>query len=1146
MDFAVLTKVRSGLMAGAVALAVGVSGAWAQTAPTQTAAVADTSGNELETVVVTSTRLQNAGFDAPTPTQVLNADTLQQVAQPNIFDAVIQLPALQGSTGTTYETGSTSTGLQGLSTLSLRGFSPLRTLTLFDGERIVGSNINQTVDVSLLPQMLIQRVDVVTGGASASWGSDAIAGVVNFITDKKFNGFKADVSYGETTYGDNSTTTAKFAAGTPFAGGNGHFEISGEYMKDDGVMNEGNPQSHVGCGSLDGRTWDTCAGELTQSNVAALAPGAPYSIWAPVVQGVASTLGGLVENGPLAGLAFSPSGSPYQFQYASGGVVSAQALASKALSSYAFTSATDAGGVVGTNGGYCLNSTCISTPSQPGDLTQILQPSTLVSPLTRDTTYARLSYDITPTTEVFATFNFGNSISITEPAGAAGIAEVSIPCNSAYLPAPYATTVSAGGVVTPGLCQTDYAPGSVGLGLNPTGVGSNAGANAASYPFGAMPIGMGLTTGAYQSVQIDRQQRRFVLGGDGAFDLFGKNVTWDSYVEWGGNVSALNIYSMPLKPNIAAASLATINPATGKIQCGIIANQNSAGPVNMTGGPVSVNGLTVQPGQNEPLPGSQTTALTGCVPYDVLTAPGNNSTAALQYIMPLIGPYDNQTQVQEAGGLNFNVKPVTLWAGDISTAFGVDYRLENYHAYADPYGNGSNCQGQGNAGCAPVFSAISTVPYSSAYPYPYAFSPVQVSLGSSAWNAGNYHIGNGQYTVDEIYLETGIPLYKIPGWGSLDADLAGRFEHYNTAGGFYTWKMGLVWETPLSGVRLRALTSADLRAPNLSEAFAPVTTVNSGSTNPFNGAAINFAAVSAGNPALLPETSKTQEIGVVFQPDYIRGLHASVDWYRISLSNIIGATNTTQGIINNCYAGATQYCAQSYITTTTGVNINNAACTVAAGCTVTAVVVPLGNLASATTDGIDMELSYQWNLRSWGVPGSFGIHGLATHVYGFTQCSPSNTPVCTDYAGANGFFSTSTTYSAVGGTIPTWKMVWTEQYGDSWGSVFLSERWFNAGYFSNDALVCASNCPVETQAQANAYPTINYNHMPGALYWDAGATMNVWGSKAEIYAKVNNIANLAPPPSGSDPVGAPQNGGWNGTLYDVVGRMYYLGFRLHL
>jgi outer membrane receptor protein involved in Fe transport len=1101
------SNARSYLLIGAVALALGSGAASAQTATVaQTAAAGSDTGNELETVVVTSTRLQNAGFDAPTPTQVLNADALAQVAQPNIFDAVVQLPALQGSTGTTYETGSTSTGLQGLSTLSLRGFSPLRTLTLFDGERVVGSNINQTVDVSLLPQMLIQRVDVVTGGASASWGSDAVAGVVNFITDKKFNGLKSDVSYGMSQYGDNSTETAKFAAGTPFADGKGHIEIAGEYTKDDGVINEGNPVSHVGCQSIDGRTWDTCSSSPEYSNAATPA-GSSAVVWAPIVQGNSSSLYGLVINGPLAGTAFSAGGTPYQFNYASGGAPTAATLASKAIA---------AGAVAGSGGGICvLTSGCISTGAQPGDLTNQLQPSTLVSPITRDTTYVRLSYDITPTSEVFATFNYGHAITVTNPAGAAGIANVEVPCNYAFLSASMQAA-----------CEAGYGPaGSGGAGPGGAGIANNANA---SYPEGGMPVGIGLTTGAYQSVNIDRAQRRFVLGGDGAFELFDRNWTWDTYAEYGGSTATVNIYNMPLKPNITAAVDSTVQ--NGKIQCGTVATQNSVGPVNPVNGQVGA------------APGSQTVALPGCVPYDIFALPAQNSTAALQYIMPAVGPWDYTNQVQEAFGLNFNVKPVKLWAGDLSTAFGADYRLENYHAYADPYGNGSNLQANGTS---TIFSSLPADPYDALYPYPSAFTPAQVSVGSSAWNAGNYHDGNGQYTVEEAYLETGIPLYKIPGWGSLDADVGGRFEHYNTSGVFYTWKLGLVWETPLPGVRIRTLESQDLRAPNLSEAFAPTTAVNSSATNPFTGSVFNFGSLSTGNPALLPESSKTQEFGVVFQPDYLRGFHASADWYRIAVSNIIGSTNSATGIINNCGAGLTQYCAQSYIATATGQNINTAACQTNPACTISTISVPLGNLASTVTDGIDFELAYQWNMMKWGVPGSFGVRALATHVYGFITCPNQAGTVCTDYAGANGYFSTSTSYSAAGGTIPTWKLDVSEQYADSWGSLYLAQRWVNAGTFSNNFVTCQiGSCPAENATQYAEYPTINYNHMPGAIYWDAGVTINLWGSKAEFYGKVNNIANLAPPPSGSFP--GLQAGGVNNQLYDVIGRMYYAGFRIHL
>src|ERR1700722_698709 len=243
MDFVALKKTRAYFIGGAavVALSTGAGTVCAQTA--------DTTG-ELETVVVSSTRLQNAGFDAPPPTQGLSSEDLAKSAQPNIFDAVIELPALQGSRGQTYEVGSTSTGLQGLSSFSLRGFSPLRTLTLVDGERIIGANDSGVVDISLMPQSLIQRVDVVTGGASASWGSDAVAGVVNIVTDKKFEGFKVDASYGLSQYDDNKSSTVKLAAGTSFAGGRGHIEGSLEYGNDQGIVGVGGPINKLGCNGL--------------------------------------------------------------------------------------------------------------------------------------------------------------------------------------------------------------------------------------------------------------------------------------------------------------------------------------------------------------------------------------------------------------------------------------------------------------------------------------------------------------------------------------------------------------------------------------------------------------------------------------------------------------------------------------------------------------------------------------------------------------------------------------------------------------------------------------------------------------------------------------------------------------------------------
>ncbi len=132
----------------------------------------------------------------PTPTSMISAEDIQLDAAPNVFDTIAELPVLQGSTGRRTFVNSTSSGATGLSSFSLRNLGTIRTLTLLDGQRVTPANVTGVVDVSQFPQLLVKRVDVVTGGASASYGSDAIGGVVNFITDKEFVGLKTNVEAG--------------------------------------------------------------------------------------------------------------------------------------------------------------------------------------------------------------------------------------------------------------------------------------------------------------------------------------------------------------------------------------------------------------------------------------------------------------------------------------------------------------------------------------------------------------------------------------------------------------------------------------------------------------------------------------------------------------------------------------------------------------------------------------------------------------------------------------------------------------------------------------------------------------------------------------------------------------------------------------
>ncbi|RYF02822.1 MAG: TonB-dependent receptor, partial [Oxalobacteraceae bacterium] len=128
------------------------------TAPEAMPAAAEPASTSV--VRISGSRIAARGFSQPTPTTSLSAADLEKAAKPNLFNTLTELPALQGSTGRTTSTNSTSSGIQGLSSLSLRGLGTIRTLTLLDGQRVVGANVTGVTDVSQFPQLLVKRVDV--------------------------------------------------------------------------------------------------------------------------------------------------------------------------------------------------------------------------------------------------------------------------------------------------------------------------------------------------------------------------------------------------------------------------------------------------------------------------------------------------------------------------------------------------------------------------------------------------------------------------------------------------------------------------------------------------------------------------------------------------------------------------------------------------------------------------------------------------------------------------------------------------------------------------------------------------------------------------------------------------------------------------
>lgn len=214
---------------------LGVAGAAALVSGAAAAAPADTAPTQMvEEITVTSSRLQaSGGFDAPTPTTTIGTEDIIARGLPNIADYLNELPAFLG-TGTPTSRSFFTSSL-GLNTLDLRGLGNNRTLVLVNGRRHVPTTAEGAVDINTIPMAIIQRVEVVTGGASAAWGSDAIAGVVNILLDDQFDGLRTSTQYGSSTRGDAESTHASIAYGADIADGAGHMVIAAEYQKSNGI-----------------------------------------------------------------------------------------------------------------------------------------------------------------------------------------------------------------------------------------------------------------------------------------------------------------------------------------------------------------------------------------------------------------------------------------------------------------------------------------------------------------------------------------------------------------------------------------------------------------------------------------------------------------------------------------------------------------------------------------------------------------------------------------------------------------------------------------------------------------------------------------------------------------------------------------------
>lgn len=562
----------------------------------------------------------------------------------------------------------------------------------------------------------------------------------------------------------------------------------------------------------------------------------------------------------------------------------------------------------------------------------------------------------------------------------------------------------------------------------------------------------------------DRNVTRTLIGADGTFHMFDTNWKWDAHLSYGYNRGFSEAKNTVAVGQYAKA-IDVVRSPTGSIVCR----------------------------------STLTTPNDGCVPYN-LFGTGVNSQAAINYVTSLPGKdginttrggidtehfFHNHT-IQAVYGFNVSGAPFQGWAGPISIATGYEHRRESLGAEADP------------GEVAQSWFITSGTPY------------------------------NGQYSIDEGYLETDIPLAVDSPWAkSLDFDAAGRITDYSTFGMIQTWKLGLNYTPPdlggvLDGFRFRGTYSNDVREPTLVDYYSAPVSQNNTVADPFHGnQTAAFFGFTQGNPNLKPESAITYGLGLVYQPSYIPGFSASFDYYNISIAHAI-TSYSAQQILNLCYQGQATACAgvQTVGTASNGLPIYQITSS------------PL-NFASEKATGFDVAAAYHTSLdafvEGWKGDISFGMN--VTHAMSDVQNPGAPGVASIDIAGMN---STS--------APPHWKYQMTFGYTLDQISMGVTLRGISEGKYNSNWITCTTGCPVST---ANNITT-NWNTLPSAWYVDLSTSYAVTPS-VDAYFNVKNLFNVNPPVF----YAGPNNNSWQ-TIpaplfnYDILGRVYRVGVRFNM
>lgn len=915
-------RLLMGTIIGGSVLAIAGSVA-AQTTPASAPPQDDST--EIDEVVVTGSRIRRDPTTAPTPLIQVSREQLDRTGQASLIEYLATIPALSNSQ-VPADTTAGVLNAGGLSLPNLRSLGTGRTLTLVDGRRHVGSQGGTlAVDTDTIPRLLIENIEIITGGASSVYGADAVSGVLNFILKKDFEGLEIDSRAAQVNQDGQMQYRIGALAGANLLNDRLNIYAFGEYEKGERVNatdmdwlregwgfvgNDADPAAAVADGVYDVLLWNNRRtlqinrwGVVTVANQYRPSPLTDPDI---LPTNAATT-------GPCTGVATAGSPNPH---------LNSQCFGVAPGSTWVFDGPTAR---LADFGSWVQNTGLNRTTNVGGDGEN---PNTIFNvdasyPETESKRFqAGINFALTPgvnlhaeakyvdeTTNLATGFSFGSiyigdSYADTDSMPILGGTNTwATRLDNAHLPVNLRTAIANNRI-------TNYCVNTAGC-AGGIAYGGVLGTNVAA-PFAK-----------YDAWLLDRTQtnqrtlERYVVALDGELGDVGffRNVNWDIGYTY-GEMNNLNIERgfdgerMSYALDAVVDTAGVVNGRPGEIVCrvrlltaggGTVANRNpfvAGNGANST----AVTGIGVGPARI----GASDPDIAGCQPLNVFGA-GNQSQAGLDYVRAQI--YVDQINTQDDWLGSISGQLWDFWgAGPIGVAFGAEYREE----FTEGVGRSRSTAGR----------------------------LLQLNTGADQAPVS--------YTAEEYFAELSVPLIRDT-WLGEYAELSGsyRTSDFSTSGKQDVYGLNLVYR-PVRDIAFKTSLNTSIRAPSLAEAFGPLTQtfllftdpcdalniqawadraqaanrlVNCATLAQRQGLTFNFtdpAAANAfrptytgsvgglngGNPNLVPEEAESFTFSTVLQPRFIPNFALVLDYYEIQIDKVIAAVSA-QTAANNCVNGPT-------------------------------------------------------------------------------------------------------------------------------------------------------------------------------------------------------------------------------------------------